>query len=380
MNIKIVVGANYGDEGKGLATDYFAYKANDRVIGVLTNGSSQRAHTVDTIDGKHHIFNHFSSGTFRGADTYICKDFIIDPIRFVDEYLELYHQYGIEPKVYIHPECKFITPFDILSNLKEQENTGKHNTCGNGVWKTIERYKKGYGALGIRKYLYANIETTSSSDPYYYWTELNHYYKNDITNYDAHINIEGLKVRYKMDLDFLLAHSLFVEESILKSYDTIIFENGQGLLLGEQQSEETWWSGTPSNTGCLIASNIINDNMLRGIIEVCYVTRTYLTRHGIGELPNECKFKEDINISIGYDATNYRNTTQGCLRYAPLDIESLQERIDQDFLLAPFGSRKSIMFTHWNENKIKLSDKDDFIDNIDRLYISKTKNAEDIHP
>ena len=245
--------------------------------------------------------------------------------------------------------------------------------------KTIERYKKGYGALGIRKYLYANIETTSSSDPYYYWTELNHYYKNDITNYDAHINIEGLKVRYKMDLDFLLAHSLFVEESILKSYDTIIFENGQGLLLGEQQSEETWWSGTPSNTGCLIASNIINDNMLRGIIEVCYVTRTYLTRHGIGELPNECKFKEDINISIGYDATNYRNTTQGCLRYAPLDIESLQERIDQDFLLAPFGSRKSIMFTHWNENKIKLSDKDDFIDNIDRLYISKTKNAEDIH-
>ena len=45
-NIKIIVGSNYGDEGKGLATDYFC-NPSEKWLGVLTNGTSQRAHTVD---------------------------------------------------------------------------------------------------------------------------------------------------------------------------------------------------------------------------------------------------------------------------------------------------------------------------------------------
>lgn len=342
-------------------------------MGVLTNGSSQRAHTVDTIDGKHHIFSHFSSATFRGADTYICKDFIVNPIKFVDEYLELYHQYGIAPKVFIHPECRFMTPFDILANLKEHEKIGRNNTCGSGVWKTIERYKKGYGAINIQEY----IRNQSSDNPYYYWTELNHYYKDDIMNYDSHIDVEGLKTRYKMDLDFMSCHCVFVPESFLKTYDNVIFENGQGLLIGDQQPESTWWSGTPSNTGCTIASKLITDNALQGDVTVCYVSRTYLTRHGEGDLPNECWGKEVIDANIKYDATNYANKMQGRLRYAHLDVDSLKERIDQDFLLAPPNSCKAVMFTHWNEHKVHIDD--DFIDDIDKIFISKSKYAEDMH-
>lgn len=46
--VKVIVGANYGDEGKGLGTDYFCSLNPQSTIGVLTNGSAQRAHTVDT--------------------------------------------------------------------------------------------------------------------------------------------------------------------------------------------------------------------------------------------------------------------------------------------------------------------------------------------
>ena len=80
-NIKIIIGSNYGDEGKGLATDYFC-NPSEKWLGVLTNGTSQRAHTVDTIDGKHHVFSHFSSGTFQGADTYISINFAINLVGF----------------------------------------------------------------------------------------------------------------------------------------------------------------------------------------------------------------------------------------------------------------------------------------------------------
>ena len=147
-NIKIIIGAGNGDEGKGLATDYFC-NPSEKWLGVLTNGTSQRAHTVDTIDGKHHVFSHFSSGTLQGADTYISKYFAINPITFVNEYFTLQTKFKIEPKVYIHPDCKIITPFDILANLMERQEKNIHNTCGNGFWKTIERYNNQHGIITI---------------------------------------------------------------------------------------------------------------------------------------------------------------------------------------------------------------------------------------
>ena len=68
-NIKIVIGANFGDEGKGLMTDYFCHQAeqrNENCIVVLHNGGAQRGHTVTTPTGIKHIFHHFGSGTFCG--------------------------------------------------------------------------------------------------------------------------------------------------------------------------------------------------------------------------------------------------------------------------------------------------------------------------
>ena len=62
QKIKIVIGANFGDEGKGLITDFFSYCLPTLVV--MSNGGAQRGHTVDTADGKHHVFKHFGSGTF----------------------------------------------------------------------------------------------------------------------------------------------------------------------------------------------------------------------------------------------------------------------------------------------------------------------------
>lgn len=44
-NVKVVIGSNFGDEGKGLMTDYFcaeAKKRNESCIVVLSNGGAQR--------------------------------------------------------------------------------------------------------------------------------------------------------------------------------------------------------------------------------------------------------------------------------------------------------------------------------------------------
>ena len=79
--VKAVIGANWGDEGKGLMTDFFCYEAfrnGDSCINVCTNGGAQRGHTVVTPSGVRHVFHHFGSGTFAHADTYLPKEYILD--------------------------------------------------------------------------------------------------------------------------------------------------------------------------------------------------------------------------------------------------------------------------------------------------------------
>ena len=139
-NVKIVIGANFGDEGKGLMTDYFTSGPDDIVV--LSNGGAQRGHTVSKPDGTRHVFHHFGSGTFNGASTYFPKEFILNPIIFRQEYEELLN-IGYIPTVYGGAGCMTTTPWDMLANqiIESSRGKDKHGSCGMGIYETIQREK-----------------------------------------------------------------------------------------------------------------------------------------------------------------------------------------------------------------------------------------------
>ena len=56
-----VIGAGYGDEGKGLVVDALAHAAGPGTIVVRTNGGAQAGHSVQTPDGRRHVFHHVGS-------------------------------------------------------------------------------------------------------------------------------------------------------------------------------------------------------------------------------------------------------------------------------------------------------------------------------
>ena len=140
VDIKVVIGANYGDEGKGLMTDYFASKYKNPLV-VCSNGGAQRGHTVVTPTGLRHVFHHFGSGTLCGAMTYLPSSFVVNPMIFAEEYQELKKLTGKVPIIYINKRCKISTPFDMMINqiLEECRGEDKHGSCGVGVWETIVR-------------------------------------------------------------------------------------------------------------------------------------------------------------------------------------------------------------------------------------------------
>ena len=128
-------------------------------------------------------------------------------------------------------------------------------------------------------------------------------------------------------------------------FDSFIFENGQGLGL-DMNVKNDWH--TTSNTGVVNPYNLLWDKNDFSA-EVCYVTRSYLTRHGVGPL-EEIVQKKEINSKM-YDKTNIHNDFQGSLRYGYLEDADQQERIRNDFANVMFDPRfgYSMAVTHTNE-------------------------------
>lgn len=311
MRLTAVIGANYGDEGKGLLTDYLC-SASSRSLVVRFNGGSNAGHTVVTPSGKRHVFGHFGAGVFAGAPTYLSRHFITNPLCWEKEAREL----GTLPRLFIHPESPVTTPWDMLFNRRlEESRVGRHGTCGLGIWETVNRERSGV-SLRVKDLPLRSFRKKLKEIEAYYGGRALTFNLDQILVHPALLNDFERACR-----GLLLAA---MPKHDLPSCDNLVFEGAQGLLLDEL-NEENRPHVTGSRTGMFNVLELCDEYDLRWWdLEPIYVTRSYLTRHGHGPLPNE---DEDIAY---YDNTNVDNDWQKHLRFAPLDTTSLLARVFRD--------------------------------------------------
>lgn len=379
MVIKVVIGANFGDEGKGLMTDYFCHQSTlrgEKTLVVLHNGGAQRGHTVVTPDGNRHVFHHFGSGTLVGADTYLSEEFVLNPMIFRQEWEELESMKAI-PKVYVNHTCRVTTPFDMILNqiIEESRDNARHGSCGMGIHETIIR--------DVCNYPIEMWFDSSDEAKRYYLKEIRNYLSERLLDFGINkipdnwkeiVNSDLLIENFISELNFMGRNISIRFDRFIEYYDCVVFENGQGLLL-DQNNTAYYPHLTPSNTGIKNSLKIIAEMRCKPDIEVCYVTRTYLTRHGAGRLDGECD-KQEINPDM-QDLTNVPNPHQGTLRYAKLVEKSLEERILKDFEPArKYGAKLSLAITHENEYDYVFSNT--FKKNFDYIYYSDEETRESV--
>lgn len=379
MVIKAVIGANFGDEGKGLMTDYFCHQSTlrgEKSLVVLYNGGAQRGHTVVTPDGNRHVFHHFGSGTLVGADTYLSEEFVLNPMIFRQEWEELESMKAI-PKVYVNHTCRVTTPFDMILNqiIEESRDNARHGSCGMGIHETMIR--------DVCNYPIEMWFGSSDEAKRYYLKEIRNYLSERLLDFGINkipdnwkeiVNSDLLIENYISELNFMGRNISTRFDRFIEHYDCAVFENGQGLLL-DQNNAAYYPHLTPSNTGIKNSLKIIAQMSCKPDIEVCYVTRTYLTRHGAGRLDGECN-KSEINPDM-QDLTNIPNPHQGALRYAKLDEDLLKERILKDFIsMRKYGAKISLAVTHKNEYDYVFSDT--FKKNFDYIYYSDGETRESV--
>ena len=329
IRARAIIGAGYGDEGKGLLTDLLAATTSDSVV-VRSNGGAQAGHTVVTADGRRHVFHHIGSGALAGACTHLSAHFVAHPMMMLDEWDAL-RTIGANLAISSDPRAIVTTPFDMMLNqaLEISRGVARHGSCGLGFGETIERNLCPEFAIRTQDLFRPDLAARLRR----IWSEW----------VPARIERLGIKalpssIADGLDIDIVIARFLADCEAYLDRVTLwpdsrvaekgqVIFEAAQGLML--DQDCGAFPHVTRSNTGLKNMLAIAEEAGITSI-EAAYATRCYATRHGAGPLTHEVDALGDIAAE---DPTNAPNSWQGSLRLAPLDTAVLHTAIAHDLRL-----------------------------------------------
>lgn len=341
-----VIGAHYGDEGKGQVTAWLCRRLKEehpeaKVLNVLTNGGCQRGHTVHIEGDKdfRHVFKHFGSGTPYGAHTHFGPEFILNPMQFVKEGEEL-SKAGFKPVCSCGWHNRVQLPVDAAVNqyleLDRASSGSEHGSVGFGINETVLRYERGKG-MSFGDMLH---EASSNYDAFVrHLSELSRNHASDRITEELgwervpefmskfHDFMSDGTVRHFVDDLLSMGGRVRLGWPSEPSYchDFFVFENGQGLEIGQQRADN-FFHCTPSDTGAFSVIRAMQDMHLIGdsandrteveMVVPVYVSRTYITRHGAG--PFLVPETDKPPFGEKPDETNVPNDFQGAIRYSKL--------------------------------------------------------------
>lgn len=283
--IDVVLGASFGDEGKGKEVAAIAIPGKSWVV--RFNGGAQAAHTVELPDGRQYRYHHMGAASHLGCNTLLARRFVVNPILFNKEYSDL-STLKVQPHVYVDGRCPVTTPWD-MEFAQATCCAGTH--CGAGIYTTNARNRilelkaaDLYGPLSVIQRKLSEIAA--------YYKDLAEVEGVDATNEDGYMQsfldqclLFNQRTSRMRDIDLLLCRTTDDDPDF--PVDHIIFEGAQGLRLDKDNIAE-WPYTTDSYTGLDNVAEILNEvariaGYKRALKPPCirFITRSYNTWHGI---------------------------------------------------------------------------------------------------
>lgn len=320
MSAFVVLGAQWGDEGKGKMTDYLAEEA--QVI-VRFQGGNNAGHTVEVGDKQYKLHLIPSGILYDNKLNIIGNGVVVDPKALFTEidYLEGEGVRVTPEKLIVSDRAHVIMPYHkVLDKLKEQAR-GKNDigTTGKGIGPC---YTDKFERSGIR--ICDLIDEETFKEKLKENIEAKNKYIVNVLNGEA-LNYDDILIEY-----LELANRLrpYVQDTSVKLYDeikadkTVLFEGAQGMLLDIDYG--TYPYVTSSNTtACGVASGSgIGPTMVTNAVGIA---KAYTTRVGKGPFPTE--LDNEIGEWIREKGHEYGVTTGRSRRCGWLDAVILKTTV-----------------------------------------------------
>lgn len=275
----VVIGSQWGDEGKGKITDYFACRAD---MVVRYQGGNNAGHTV-VFDGHKYSLQSIPSGIFNPKTVNVMANgMVINPVSVVEE-LERLHAQGItDYQLYISDRAAVVMPYhSALDGAYEALKGGSQ----------IGTTKKGIGPAYSDKYSRVGIRMGDLLEPEYFAERL----QEAIRIKNMELEMLGLQTfdfqtvydQY-MELAAKIGHMICDTSALinkaLESDKKVLFEGAQGMMLCIDHGTYPYvTSSTPSSASVPVGAGISP----KWIDNVLGVAKAYCTRVGEGPFPTE---------------------------------------------------------------------------------------------
>jgi adenylosuccinate synthase len=315
MKSVVVVGTQWGDEGKGKVTDFLAGKAD---VIVRFQGGNNAGHTI-VFDNHKYALHIIPSGIFRkDAKNVIANGVVVDPKVLVKE-IEMLKNNGISNfYLYCSDRAHIILPYHIL--MDELLESLKLDI------KKVGTTKKGIGPAYVDKYRRNGIRVSDYVDIAIFKEKLQEnisYYNNifKLYGYDS-LNEDEIFEEYQQYATLIapyVADTSLLLNKWLEEGKKVLFEGAQGSMLCVEHgtypyvtSSSPTAASVPLNTG--ISPFFISD--------IVGVTKAYSTRVGKGHFVTE--FDDEIAQKIRVVGNEFGTTTGRPRRIGWLDIVVLK--------------------------------------------------------
>ncbi len=326
--VDVILGLQWGDEGKGKVVDYLAPKYN---IVARFQGGPNAGHTLE-FDGKKHVLHQIPSGIFHEELlNVIGNGVVIDSVVFEKEIKDL-EPFGVNPyqTLILSNKAQLILPTHKLLDKAFEKEKGK-NKIGSTLRGIGPTYQDKIGRHGLRigDIIEPNFENKYNKLKEQHLAILDRFQvREDFSDQETHF-FESLDTLRKFKI---INTEYFINEA-LKEGKKILAEGAQGTLLDIDfgsypfvTSSNTTTSG--ACTGLGIAPNKIN--------EVFGIFKAYCTRVGSGPFPTELHNEEgNILRELGneFGATTGRPRRCGWLDLLALNYSCMLNGVTQFFMM-----------------------------------------------
>jgi len=295
----VVVGTQWGDEGKGKIVDLITERFD---VVVRSQGGHNAGHTVK-LKGKQYILHLIPSGILHSSKSCVVGNgVVIDPKALLEE-LDMLEQFELEGRLFISNRCHLIMPYHTAMESAEESRLAdkRIGTTSRGIGPC---YEDKAGRRGIRVGELADPELFKSK------VEANVEFKNRILTQvygvpalDAGEIYESYMEMADPILDFVTDTAEYLNRQV-KQGKKLLFEGAQGALLDIDHGTYPFVTSSNSTAGGACTGTGVGPSRIDAVMGI---SKAYTTRVGAGPFPTE--FDRSLGEKIRERGAEYGAST-----------------------------------------------------------------------
>ena len=314
MQVDVLLGLQWGDEGKGKIVDFLA--PNYNVIARFQGGPNA-GHTLE-FNGNKHVLHQIPSGIFReNKENIIGNGVVLDPVIFMKEVEDIYDKFGIDLKdcLIISNKAQLISPIHRLLD-KLLENSKGDKKIGSTLKGIGPTYQDKIGRHGLRvgdvlsEFFINKYKDQKSTHDYF----LKGNYSSDF--------IEKEDLFFKA-VDFLKEFNItdteYVVNNHIKKNNKVLAEGAQGTLLDIDFGSYPFVTSSNTTTAGACVGLGVSPKKIGNVFGIF---KAYCTRVGAGPFPTE--LFDQVGKNIGINGNEFGSTTGRSRRCGWLDLPALK--------------------------------------------------------